>query len=143
MPTRKQIPVAELYTALETGVVDAQDHPISVVLSFKFYEVQKYLSLSQHAYSPLMIAMNLDKFNGMSAEDQEIITSVAAKAVTYQRELSISRESAMLADLEKHGMEINRDVDGVAFQAAIRPVWAKFIEKNGDKLINSILEAAK
>ena len=77
----QQIPVAELYTALETGVVDAQDHPIAVVLSFKFYEAQKYLSMTQHAYSPLTMVMNLKKFSGMSAEDQKLILDVAAEAV--------------------------------------------------------------
>ncbi|MCL4155328.1 UNVERIFIED_CONTAM: hypothetical protein GTU68_030908, partial [Idotea baltica] len=64
----QQIPVAELYTALETGVVDSQDHPIGVTLSFKFYEVQDYLSLTQHAYSPLAVAMNLNKFNGLTED---------------------------------------------------------------------------
>jgi tripartite ATP-independent transporter DctP family solute receptor len=139
----QQIPVAELYTALETGVVNAQDHPIGVVLSFKFFEVQKYLSLSQHAYSPLMIAMNLNKFSGLSAEEKKIIMDVAAEAVSYQRELSIKKEDVMIADLEKNGMKVNRDVDGAAFQKAVKPVWTKFIEENGDNLINSILEASK
>ena len=49
----QQIPIAELYTALETGVVDSQDHPIGVTLSFKFHEVQKYLSLTNHSYFAL------------------------------------------------------------------------------------------
>ena len=66
----QQIPVAELYTALETGVVDAQDHPIGVVVSFKFYEVQEYLSLTQHAYSPLTLVMNSKTFQGLSEEEQ-------------------------------------------------------------------------
>uniref|UniRef100_UPI0040483FA5 TRAP transporter substrate-binding protein DctP n=1 Tax=Yoonia sp. TaxID=2212373 RepID=UPI0040483FA5 len=75
----QQIPVAELYTALETGVVDAQDHPISVTLSFKFYEVQKYLSMTQHAYSPLALAMNNETFEALSADEQGIILEVAAQ----------------------------------------------------------------
>lgn len=66
----QQLPVSELYTALETGVVDSQDHPISVTLSFKFNEVQKYLSLTQHAYSPLVLTMNLRKFNGLSQKSK-------------------------------------------------------------------------
>lgn len=139
----QQIPVAELYTALETGVVDAQDHPIGIVLSFKFYEVQDYLSLTQHAYSPLALVTNLDKFNSMSAEEQAIITEVAAEAVAMQRELSIAKEDEMIAELEGQGMKINRDVDGAAFQESVKPVWANFIEANGDALINAILEASK
>jgi tripartite ATP-independent transporter DctP family solute receptor len=134
----QQLPVAELYTALETGVVDSQDHPIGVTLSFKFYEVQKYLSLTQHAYSSLVVAMNLKKFNTLTAAQKQAILDAAKQAVDMQRKLSISKENEMLAALEKNGMKINRDVDSAAFQAAIKPVWDTFIAKNGDKLINEI-----
>jgi tripartite ATP-independent transporter DctP family solute receptor len=134
----QQLPVAELYTALETGVVDSQDHPIGVTLSFKFYEVQKYLSLTQHAYSSLVVAMNLKKFNTLTAAHKQVILNAAKQSVDMQRKLSISKENEMLAALEKNGMKINRDVDGAAFQAAIKPVWDTFVAKNGDKLINEI-----
>lgn len=139
----QQIPVAELYTALETGVVDSQDHPIGVTLSFKFYEVQKYLSMTQHAYSPLAVAMNLDSFNALTAEQQQVILDVAKEAVDMQRALSIAKEEEMIAALEAEGMEVNRDVDGAAFQAMVTPVWDNFIAENGDTLINAILEASK
>ena len=139
----QQIPVAELYTALETGVVDAQDHPIGVTLSFKFYEVQKYLSLTQHAYSPLALAMNLKKFEGLTKAQQVVITDVAAEAVKMQRDLSIAKEDTMIAELESQGMKVNRDVDGAAFQAAVKPVWAAFIKENGDVMVKKILEASK
>lgn len=138
-----QLPVAELYTALETGVVDSQDHPIGVTLSFKFYEVQKYLSLTQHAYSPLALTMNLKKFNKLSADEQKIITDVSAEAVAMQRELSIAKEDKMIAELEAGGMKVNRDVDGAAFQAAIQPVWSAFIATNGDDMVKKIEAAAK
>mgnify|MGYP003659729211 CR=1 FL=1 len=77
----QQIPVAELYTALETGVVDAQNHPTGVPLSFKFYEVQKYPSMTQHACSPLALAMNNETFETLSADEQGIILDVVAQAV--------------------------------------------------------------
>lgn len=139
----QQIPVAELYTALETGVVDAQDHPIGVTLSFKFYEVQKYLSLTQHAYSPLVLTMNMKKFEKLSADEQKIITEVAAEAVKMQRELSIAKEDKMIAELESYGMKVNRDVDGAAFQEVVKPVWNAFIKENGDSMINKIQAASK
>ncbi|CUI72953.1 TRAP transporter substrate-binding protein [Cognatishimia activa] len=139
----QQIPVAELYTALETGVVDAQDHPIGVTLSFKFFEVQKYLSMTRHAYSPLAVAMNLKKFEGLSADEQAVILEVAQEAVNLQRELSIEKEDSMIAELESAGMTVNQDVDGAAFQAAITPVWDSFISQNGDTLVNAILAASK
>ncbi len=137
----QQIPVAELYTALETGVVDSQDHPIGVTLSFKFYEVQKYLSLTQHAYAPLAVAMNLSKFDGLTAEQQQIILDVSKEAVDMQRQMSIDSEEKMIADLEAEGMEVNRDVDAAAFQAVVAPVWDSFIAENGDTLVNAIKAA--
>jgi tripartite ATP-independent transporter DctP family solute receptor len=139
----QQIPVAELYTALETGVVDAQDHPIGVTLSFKFYEVQKYLSMTQHAYSPLVVTMNLKNFNKLSKAERKIIMEVSAESVAMQRELSIAKEDKMIADLEAYGMKVNTDVDGAAFQAAVAPVWAAFIAEYGDDMVNKIKAASK
>lgn len=138
----QQLPIAELYTALETGVVDSQDHPIGVTLSFKFYEVQKYLSLTQHAYSALAMAMNLKKFNSLTAAQKQVVLDAAKQAVDMQRKLSISKEDEMIGKLQSSGMKVNRDVDGAAFQAAIKPVWAAFISKNGDKLVNDIRAAS-
>lgn len=139
----QQIPVAELYTALETGVVDAQDHPIWVVEAFKFYEVQKYLSLSQHAFSALTLAMNLDSFNKLTADEQKVVLDAAAKAVAFQRTENRAAEEKQITFLESQGMEVNRDVDGAAFQKAAAPVWESFKEENGEEIINAILAASK
>jgi TRAP-type transport system periplasmic protein len=136
-----QLPVAELYTALETGVVDAQDHPIGIVLSFKFNEVQKYLSLTQHAYSALALVMNDAKFNGLTADEQKVIVEVAAEATAMQRKLAQEKEAGMIAELQAAGMEVNSDVDAAAFQAAVKPVWEGFIATNGDAVVNAILAA--
>ena len=139
----QQLPVAELYTALETGVVDAQDHPIGVVVSFKFNEVQKYLSLTQHAYSALGLTMNKAKFDSLTPEQQAAVTEAAKAAIDLQRGLVQAKEEEMIAGLEAEGMEVNRDVDAAAFQAAIKPVWDNFVAENGDVLLNQVLEAAK
>lgn len=139
----QQLPVAELYTALETGVVDSQDHPIGVTLSFKFNEVQKYLSLTQHAYSPLVLTMNLRKFNKLSAEQQKIITDVAQEAVDMERQRSIEKEDEMIEELKASGMKVNRDVDSAAFQQSIQPVWKSFIAENGEDMINMIKQTEK
>ena len=136
-----QLPVAELYTALETGVVDAQDHPIGIVLSFKFNEVQDYLSLTQHAYSSLALVMNDAKFNGLTAEEQAVILEVAAEAVAMQRKAVQEKEAGMIEELKAAGMEVNTDVDTAAFQAAVKPVWDSFIAEQGDTVVNAILAA--
>lgn len=134
-----QLPVAELYTALETGVVDAQDHPVGVVVSFKFDEVQKYLTLTRHAYSALGLMMNADSFERLSPENQAIVREVAAEAVAMQRVMAAEREESMVADLVGRGLELNTDVNAAAFQAAVTPVWDAFIAANGDAEVKAIM----
>jgi TRAP-type transport system periplasmic protein len=134
-----QLPVAELYTALETGVVDAQDHPIGVVLSFKFDEVQTYLTLTRHAYSALGLMMNSASFARLSPENQAIVREVAAEAVAMQRQMAAEREASMIEELVGRGMVLNTDVDAAAFQAAVTSVWDAFIATNGDAEVNAIM----
>ena len=134
-----QLPVAELYTALETGVVDAQDHPIGIVVSFKFNEVQTYLSLTQHAYSSLALVMNDARFNSLTADEQKVILEVAAEAIAMQRKAVQEKEAGMIEELKAAGMEVNTDVDAAAFQAAVKPVWDGFIAENGDAVVNAIM----
>jgi len=137
--TPQQIPVAELYTALETGVVDAQDHPIGIVLSFKFDEVQDYLSLTQHAYSALALVIGDKAYAKLTPEEQQVVTEVAAEAVAMQRKLAQEKEAGMIAQLQEAGMEVNSDVDAAAFQAAVKPVWDGFIATNGDAVVKAIV----
>lgn len=136
-----QLDVNELYTALETGVVNSQDHPIPVTLSFRFHEVQDYLSLTRHAYSPVGWMMNLNTYNSLSPEHQTILLEVAAEAVDYQRNLAIESEEAMLETLSAD-VEINDNVNSAAFQDASRPAWERFIENYGSDVIDMILEAS-
>lgn len=134
----QQLPVAELYTALETGVVDAQEHPVNITYSFKFYEVQKYLSLTEHAYSALALAMNLDKSNALTPEQQKVVMEVAAEATAMQRKLSIEKQESILGELAAAGLEINRDVDKAAFQEAAKPTWDSYVAANGDELVKAV-----
>ncbi len=82
------MPIAELYTALETGTYDAQEHSINVTWSSKFYEVQKHLTVSNHVYSPLILAMNKAKFDSLPANVQTIVVQAAREAAAYQRDLN-------------------------------------------------------
>ncbi|MCH8466621.1 MAG: DctP family TRAP transporter solute-binding subunit [Roseinatronobacter sp.] len=134
-----QLPIAELYTALETGVVNAQDHPVGIVLSFRYDEVQRYLTLTNHAYSALGMMMNQNRFNGLSASEQAVIQEVSAEAVAMQRQMAADNEAAMVAELEGRGMVVNSDIDAAAFQAAVTSVWDAFIADNGDAEVNAIM----
>lgn len=137
------MPLSELYTALETKTVDAQEHPIGILYSVKLYEVQKYLTLTNHGYTPLLVVMNKAKFDSLPADEQKALIESAQEAGKYQRQLNAEKEEKMLAEMEKSGLEIIRDVDTKPFRDKIAgPVRQMFIEKNGDELIKAIDAAA-
>ena len=133
------MPLSELYTALETRAVDAQEHHIGIVWSVKLYEVQKYLSLTNHGYTPLLVVMNKAKFDGLSPELQKAIIESAQEAGKYQRELNAKKEIEILDKMKKAGVEVVEQVDMKPFKDAVeQPVRQFFIEKNGDSLIKAV-----
>ena len=90
------LPISELYSALETRAFDAQEHPIPVLWSSKFYEVQKFLTVSNHAYSPIVSAMNKNKFDGLPADQQKIIVDSAREAAAYHRDLNMKEAKTLI-----------------------------------------------
>lgn len=138
------MPLAELYTALETRAVDAQEHPIGIFWSTKLYEVQKHLSLTNHGYTPLIVVMNKAKFDSLAPELQTALLEAAKEAGQYQRDLNVENEKAIIEKLRKAGIEVIEQIDGTPFKAAIEAeVRKSFIEKNGDELVKAIDELAK
>ena len=137
------MPIAELYTALETGTFDAQEHPINVTWSSKFYEVQKHLTVSNHVYSPLVLAMNKAKFDSLPANYQQVVVDAAREAAKYQRDLNAQNAGKVIAELKKAGMQVVENVDMAPFQKIVSESIAKtFAEKNGAALLQAI-EATK
>ncbi len=138
------MPLSELYTALETKTVDAQEHPVNVLWSAKLYEVQKFLSMTEHAYSALIVNINKAKFNSLSPEMQEVLRSSAVDAGKYQRKYVIDNEKGILDNLRKAGLEVITDIDKKPFADIVADkTRASFIEKNGDALPKAIDELGK
>lgn len=137
------MPIAELYTALETGTFDAQEHPINVTLSAKFYEVQKHLTVSNHVYSPLIVVMNKAKFDALPANLQTVMVDAAREAAKFQRETNAANAGKVVAELKKAGMQVVENVDMTPFQKIVsEPIAKTFAEKNGPELLRAI-EAVK
>jgi len=137
------MPIAELYTALETGTFDAQEHPINVTWSAKFYEVQKHLTVSNHVYSPLIVVMNKTRFDSLPANYQAIVVEAAREAAKYQRELNAQNAGRVVAELKKAGMQVVENVDMAPFRKVVsEPIARAFGEKNGAALLQAI-EAVK
>jgi tripartite ATP-independent transporter DctP family solute receptor len=125
------MPLAELYTALEMKTVDAQEHPLGVLWSAKLYEVQKYLSLTNHAYSALILVMNKAKFDALPPAQQKAVVEAAREAGAYQRKLNNDNMSKIVADVKKAGMQVVEKVDPQPFLEATKPGRKTFTDKFG------------
>ena len=130
---------AELYTALETGAVDAQEHPLPVLWAAKFYEVQNYLTLTNHAYSPLILAMNKPKFESLPAEYQTILVESAREVANYQRDLNAKQVAEIIAGVKEAGVEVIEQIDTAPFRQIVEePLRKSFAEKYGMELLDAI-----
>ena len=137
------MPVAELYTALEMKTVDAQEHPLGVLWSAKLYEVQKHLSLTNHAYSPLIVVMNKKKFDSLSPENQKAIIEAAREAGQYQPQLTNDNMAKILADVKKAGMQVIETVDPAPFLEVTKPGRKTFTDKFGGEDIIKAIDALR
>ena len=125
------MPLAELYTALEMKTVDAQEHPLGVLWSAKLYEVQKYLSLTNHAYSALIVTMNKAKFDALPPAQQKALIEAAREAGQYQRKLNNDNMAKVVADVRKAGMQVVENVDPAPFLEITKPGRQTFVTKFG------------
>lgn len=96
----------ELFTALQQGTVDAQENPLGIIDANKFVEVQKYVSLTQHVYTPYVVCMNMDKFNSLSETQQNAILKAAEESTAYQRERSQELEKEILEGFKASGTTV-------------------------------------
>lgn len=97
----------EVFTALETKTVDAQENPLAVIASSKFHEVQKYLSLTRHSYNPFVFLMSKKTWDKMNADERTVMTEAANETKAFQRRISREQEAGNLEVLKKAGMQIN------------------------------------
>lgn len=128
------IPMAfgEVYTALQQGVVDGQENPLNLIYSQKFYEVQKYLSLSGHFYYPRQYIVSEMFWQRLTPEQQQIIAECAKAACEIQREEFAKYETRMLGVLKDLGMEINEvEKDGFV-KVSVEKVYPKFYKVIGE-----------
>lgn len=134
---------SELYGALQQGTIDAQENPLSNVVAPKFYEVQDYVSMTEHFYNTVMLVVSEDVWNKIDEQDQEILLEEAKIA---QQEIVVKndeQEAEYRDILLDKGMEINDDVDKEAFREAMLPVYDKW-EKDvfGEELMDIYREAS-
>lgn len=97
----------ELYQALQQGTYDAQENPIPVIYNNKLFEVQPYLSVTNHIYSGMCFTIAESVWKKLSAEQREIVSAAAASSAKIDRELNRKQSDDYVALLEKEGMKVN------------------------------------
>jgi tripartite ATP-independent transporter DctP family solute receptor len=128
----------EVFTALQQGTVDGQENPLSVITSAKLDQVQKYLTLTGHVYSPAVILMNKAKWDALSAADKQAFQEAAREAVKANRARIDDDERKAVADLRAKGMTVAENVDKAKFQAQLAPVYVEFAKRFGQENIDRI-----
>lgn len=130
----------ELFTGLQTKVVDGQENPLGQIYTSRFYEVQKYATLSGHTYSPEAVVFSLASWKKIPAKYQEEILKASAEAKKFNRELSAKMDKEYVGKLEEKGMTVTRLTPQqiAAFQEKMMPVWDLFADKIGKDLIQKI-----
>ena len=98
---------SELFGALETKTVDGQENPFNTILSSKFYEVQKYLTVTNHVYSPWIVLVSKKWWDGLSKDEQKVLNDAAKLSRDFERKDTREEASKAMADLKAKGMQVN------------------------------------
>ena len=116
---------SELFTALQTGVMDGEENPFTQIYSAKLQEVQKYLSLSGHVYTPAYVVVGTRHWNGLPADVRKILEDTAKETQAFVYETAAKDDNDLLGKLKSAGMQVN-DVDRDAFIKASAPIYDEF-----------------
>ena len=127
----------EVMTALQQGTIDGQENPISIIVSTKLWQTQKYMTLSRHVFTPIAFTMSGAFFTKLSPSDQDIVRKAAINGRTTNRQYIDQVEKSGLDEIRKNGMQITTEIDTADFQKKLEPVYKQYGEKFAD-LITSI-----
>jgi tripartite ATP-independent transporter DctP family solute receptor len=134
-----------IYTELEQGVIDGQENPLWVMEIYKFYEIQKYMTLTRHVYSYHIDVASLKWWKTLNADTQKMIQEAMVEAAVFQRKDNRSKNAARLQLLKEKGMQVEENPDIDAFRAKVAGLKDMGVYKDPEvqALLNKILEATK
>lgn len=112
---------SELFTAMQQGTVDGEENPIGIIASNKFYEVQKYISLTQHVYTPYCVVMNPARYDSLTDEQKDAVDRAMAEATAFQIEQSHKADEEAITMMEDYGCVITvlTDAEKAEFQKLV------------------------
>jgi tripartite ATP-independent transporter DctP family solute receptor len=126
----------EVFSALKQGVIDGEENPLSQIVPGRFHEVQRFLSTSNHVYSPAYPVMSRAYFESLDEETRNAILEVAREVGRYHRKLGEEEDARHLSFLREH-MEVT-EIDREAFEAAALPLYEDYEKKFGSELVETI-----
>jgi tripartite ATP-independent transporter DctP family solute receptor len=138
----QQIKFAELYVALQQGVVDGQENPLVNIHASKLYEVQKHLALTSHMFQMTPFLMSKRTWDKLSEADRKAVTEAAAEATALQRKLSQEADDKLLADLKAKGVQVTTP-DKAAFEKATASVDDKWAAGPIGPYVKKVIAAAR
>ena len=138
----QQIKFAELYVALQQGVVDGQENPLVNFHASKLYEVQKYLALTNHQFQMTPFLMSKRTWDKLTDADKKAVTEAAAEATALQRRLSQEADDKLLADIKTKGVQVSTP-DKAAFEKATAEVDDKWIASPIGPYVKKVITAAR
>lgn len=131
---------SELFTALESKTVDGQENPVNTIESSKFYEVQKYLSITNHVYSPWIVLASKKWWDGLNADEKKAVMDSAVASRDFERKDSRAEGARALEDLKKKGMQVTvlNDKELDRMRATARPAVLKFAAAGHADLVKEL-----
>ncbi|HSR73064.1 MAG TPA: TRAP transporter substrate-binding protein [Kiloniellales bacterium] len=137
--------IGEVYLALQQGVVDGQENPLSNIRKWSWYEVQDYISMSRHVYTPITFVMNKQRYDSLTDEQRAAVDRAARKAVLSSRQYGIDNDNKLVAEikeLSKGEVKFN-EIDTKAFKAAAKPIAAEIGKVAGKNFTDKVMEAVQ
>jgi tripartite ATP-independent transporter DctP family solute receptor len=132
------LPFPEVYAAMEQKAIDGQENPITVINANKFYEVQKFVALTNHQYNPQSVIMSKKFWDSLSAADQTIVQDALTESVKVQRAAARGQVAGALANMKTNGMSVTELP--AAEMAILRDKMKPVIAKHGEPIAATVAE---
>ncbi|HEX2011679.1 MAG TPA: TRAP transporter substrate-binding protein [Roseateles sp.] len=131
------MPFTELYTAMETKAIDAQENPVAIIYASKFYEVQKHVTLTKHAYAPYVVLVGKSFWDKLAQPERERLRKGCQEARDFQRATSRRMTAQQLEQLKSQGMTVSELAPGEAerMRSRLQPVLERYTQEIGAPLV--------
>jgi TRAP-type C4-dicarboxylate transport system substrate-binding protein len=130
----------EVYAALDQKAIDGQENPVTVIDANKFYEVQKYLAITNHQYNPQTVIVSKKLWDSLSGDEKKILADAAVEAAGFQRKASREQTGQALDNLKKNGMQVSEfgAAEMAKFRERMKPVVDKHAAQVGPEVVQAL-----